>query len=360
MVVWSTIEASCPICKNRLRLREVGSGFALGQDSDLFVRMKGKHIIQAEIHTCPQCRYSGLAGDFLRDISTEARLLFLRDVAPGLVDEDEDRAEDRAPRKLTAGKNAARKSTGRKGTRAKTDRGAGESITEETLEESCSHSRSPAPSSSEVDPSEADSPDAGGSAGASSRSRQPSRPGMDDAKRGLKKSKKSLARRRRTEESRFSGPIPLHPCKRTPLAHIQYYWAAKTGEALGYSSHALGEHLLRAYWCLRIAPSSKLPASDLKRLRKRYLTEAIRRFRQGLRHQKNPNILYLVAELCRRNSNFLLSTRYFQRFFEKGAEACEYLLRAAEKLCRVAEGKLSTELSMEEVLYDPAPETDEE
>ena len=144
------------------------------------------------------------------------------------------------------------------------------------------------------------------------------------------------------------------------MAHIQYYWAAKTAEVLGLSSQEQGERILRAYWCLRIPPTSKLPARSLKRLRKRYLTEAIRKFRQGLRYQKDPHIVYLVAELCRRNSNFLLATRYFRRFFEKGPEASKYLKEAAEKLLRVAEEKLSTELSMEDVLYDPAPEKDEE
>ncbi len=163
-----------------------------------------------------------------------------------------------------------------------------------------------------------------------------------------------------TAETRSNPTIPLHPCKRTPMPHIQYYWAAKTGEPLGFSSQEQGERILRAYWCLRVSPSSKLPARNLKQLRKRYLTEAIRKFRQGLRHQKDPNIVYLVAELCRRNGNFLLATGYFRRFFEKSPGACEYLLQASEKLYLVAKEKLATELSMEEVLYDPAPETDEE
>ncbi len=144
------------------------------------------------------------------------------------------------------------------------------------------------------------------------------------------------------------------------MPHIQYYWAAKTGEALGYSPQEQGERILRGYWCLRISPSSKLSASSLKRLRKRYLTEAIRKFRQGLRHQKDPNVVYLVAELCRRNGNFLLATGYFRRFFEKSAGACEYLRQASEKLFLVAKEKLSTELSMEEILYNPAPEKDDE
>ena len=305
MVVWSTIEASCPICKNRLRLREVGSGFALGQDSDLFVRMKGKHIIQAEIHTCHQCRYSGFADDFLRDVAPETRIRFLRDVAPQLVDEGEVRLEAPTPRKLATRKGAATKAESQK-----EDQDSGDT---------------------------------------------------ESAKRGVKKSRKGLARKRRTTaETRSNRAIPLHPCKRTPMPHVQYHWAAKTGEVLGLSPHEQGERLLRAYWCLRISPSSKLPARSLKQLRKRYLTEAIRKFRQGLRNQKDPNVVYLVAELCRRNGNFLLATGYFRRYFERGNGADEYLRQASEKLFLVAKEKLSTELAMEDVLYDPAPEKDDE
>ncbi len=87
MVVWSTLEASCPVCGNRTRLREVGSGFTLGQDSDLLVRMSGKHVIQAEVHTCHKCRFSGYTADFLRTLSPAVRQRFLTEVSPSLVDE---------------------------------------------------------------------------------------------------------------------------------------------------------------------------------------------------------------------------------------------------------------------------------
>ncbi len=69
----------------------------MGQDSDLFVRMKGKHIIQAEIHTCHQCRYSGYTEDFFREVSTDERLSFLMNVAPQLLDEDEQVPVERMP-----------------------------------------------------------------------------------------------------------------------------------------------------------------------------------------------------------------------------------------------------------------------
>ena len=67
MVVWFSREMSCPMCGSRVSGREVGGGFATGQDSDLLVRMKNKHIIQAEVHTCQSCRYSGYVKDFLID-----------------------------------------------------------------------------------------------------------------------------------------------------------------------------------------------------------------------------------------------------------------------------------------------------
>ncbi len=317
MVVWSTIEASCPICKNRLRLREVGSGFAMGQDSDLFVRMKGKHIIQAEIHTCHQCRYSGYTEDFFREVSTDERLSFLMNVAPQLLDEDEQVPVERMPA---------------------------------------------ATSSTKLDPKKAAPKSATGSK-ASAKTNAKTNAKAEESRKRLKTAKKGLAKRRRRahQERRVELKVPLTPCQRTPMPHVQYYWAAKAAEVLGFRAHAQAQRILRAYWCLRIAPTSKLPDRVLKRLRKRYLTEAIRKFRQDLRYQKDPHVVYLVAELCRRNGNFLLATSYFRRFFEKSKKTTRrYLRQAAEKLYLVAKEKLATEISMEEVLYNPAPEPEEE
>src|SRR5882672_4024317 len=64
MIVWYEVEISCPICAHRLKLRELGGGIALGQDSDLLLRMEGLHIIQAAIHSCLRCKYSGYPDDF--------------------------------------------------------------------------------------------------------------------------------------------------------------------------------------------------------------------------------------------------------------------------------------------------------
>ncbi len=84
MVVWFNIESSCPMCGRRLRLRQVGGGFALGQDSDLLVRMEGRHTIQAAIHTCLGCRYSGYADDFGLSPSEAIAKRFRTEITPRL------------------------------------------------------------------------------------------------------------------------------------------------------------------------------------------------------------------------------------------------------------------------------------
>ncbi len=271
MVVWSTIEASCPMCRNRVRLREVGSGFSIGQDSDLFVRMKGKHIIQAEVHTCHHCRFSGYTEDFLRDISSEARSRFVKEVAPGLVDEAED-------------------------TRTTKD--------------------------------------------------------LEGLRRVPKTKRKAPAGKKKSGK--------LRRCRTTPLPHIQYEWASRAAAAIGLSAHEQAKRLLRAYWCLRISPSSNLSDRTLKRLRKNYLQAAIRKFRQELRFQKDPNLVYVVAELCRRNGNYSLATNYFRRFVEREQAPAKYLREAATKLLEFAQDENSAELSMEELLYNPAPEPEDD
>lgn len=96
MLVWYQLETTCPLCGNRLRVRQVGSGFAVGQDSDLFVRMEGtRHLIQAEIHTCRRCRFSGYPEDFVsRSISRDMEKSFLGQLVRDLHD---DRANGREP-----------------------------------------------------------------------------------------------------------------------------------------------------------------------------------------------------------------------------------------------------------------------
>jgi hypothetical protein len=251
MVIWSTLEASCPMCEYRTRLREVGSGFTMGQDSDLLVRMRGKHIIQAEIHTCHRCHYSGYAKDFLRDVTPAQKSRFLELVSPALLE----------------------------------------------------------------------------------ASLLGAAPGMP-------------------VEGRAGGKSGF---EKTPLPDVQYYWSFKSAEALGLPPMLQGERLLRAYWCLRLPPSSHLPPRVHQALGRVYLKGAIGKLRQGLRFETNPNWVYLVAELCRRNKNFLLASRYFRRFLEQPGGA-GYLKLAARKLLLLADARKSKDLSMEEILYDKAPD----
>src|SRR5574341_1033453 len=84
MLVWYNVEAACPICGQRLRLRELGGGFALGQDSDLLVRMEGRHVVQAAVHTCLRCSFSGYAEDFGGNVPRPLAQRFIAEVTPKL------------------------------------------------------------------------------------------------------------------------------------------------------------------------------------------------------------------------------------------------------------------------------------
>lgn len=236
MLVWHSLETTCPMCLQRLRVRDVGGGFALGQDTDLLIRMKGKHLIQAQIHTCLRCGYSGLADDF-------------------------------------------------------TDRHISKSVERAFFEKIAKHIRSQASS--------------------------PARPG----------------------------------CAQTPLPHVQYHWAALAAEALNLAPGEIALRFLRAYWCLRLPPSIDLDEQTLAPMRKTYLREAISRFRQGLRRERNRVVVYLIGELCRRNGNFGLAAQYFERYIyrERGPR---YLKLAAQKLLCAARAADAGEKTMEEVLYD--------
>jgi hypothetical protein len=238
MVVWSSIEATCPMCRHRLRVREVGAGFALGQDTDLLIRMEGKHVIQAEIHSCRNCRFSGPAADYTdRTYSSAAIQRYFRDVVGQLTDEP-----------------------------ANVDRNWNPEIT------------------------------------------------------------------------------------RTPLPHIQHYWSALAGTALGIPSADTGRRYLRAYWSLRLSPSRELPETELKPLRKRFLQASIAHLRHSLRREPNRVVVYLVGELCRRNRNFGLAAQYFDRFLTR-EDGPAYIQQAARKLRASIDQHDSSERSMEELLY---------
>ena len=89
-----------------------------------------------------------------------------------------------------------------------------------------------------------------------------------------------------------------------------------------------------------------------------YLRGAIQKLRQSLRYEKDANLLYLVAELCRRNGNFLLAASYFRRFI-KTAKGAPYLRRAAPRLLELAARKCASGVTMEEILYNRSHERDE-
>ena len=65
MICWSTIETVCPMCGCPLYVREVGGCDILGQDTDLLIRTRAPHVIRLEVHSCPDCRFSGYSSDFL-------------------------------------------------------------------------------------------------------------------------------------------------------------------------------------------------------------------------------------------------------------------------------------------------------
>lgn len=232
MLVWYDIEASCPVCASRLRIRQMGGGFALGQDSDLLVRMEGKHVVQEAIHTCLRCRFSGYGDDFAANIARPLAKRFLAELTPELVE-----------------------GSGKRGT--------------------------------------------------------------------------------------------------TPLPDTQYYWAYRAGAFLGRAEGELGERLLRAYWCLRLPPSSDLPASEADQRRRRYLEGAIHHFRQGARANAAPVWLYLLGELNRKCGEYPAAVGYFKRFLETSSEGGvpRYLRLAAIKLLQAAEHHDGRDRTMEEIVY---------
>jgi uncharacterized protein (DUF2225 family) len=236
MVVWFSREMTCPMCRTRLCGREVGGGFAVGQDSDLLVRMRGKHIIQAEIHTCQNCRYCGYTKDFAINSTPELGERFCAEVTP----------------QLTGG--------------------------------------------------------------------------------------------------------PTGSISSTPLSDIQYYWAYESAKFLNRSSLNLGTRLLRAYWCLRLAPSSHLPQTEIAKRKAKYLAGCIHHFKQSLRGNRNPHLYYLLGELNRRLGDCDVATSYLEKFLAKRSTA-KYLRTAANKLVALTNDGDSRELTMEELLYDHKTES---
>lgn len=240
MLVWSSIETSCPMCQSRLEVREVGGGCVVGQDSDLLLRMHGDHIIEAEIHCCPKCLFSGSAADFTgTDVSPEDVTRFAEETQPQLAD---------------------------------------------------------------------------------------------------------VLEARPAREKSFDAKITVWP-------HQQYHLSALAADFLGLPAREIGLRMVRAYWCLRLAPGSHLPKRTLARLRKTYLNQAIAFLRKSLRHETDPSFTYLVAELCRRNGNFIRAQNYFSRYLERSGTP-EYLRDAARRLAQLARDGDSSHRRLEELLYE--------
>lgn len=236
MVVWFSREMTCPMCRTRLCGREVGGGFAVGQDSDLLIRMKGKHIIQAEVHTCQNCRFSGYTKDFAINSSQQLSDRFHAEITP----------------QLTGG--------------------------------------------------------------------------------------------------------PRNSITSTPLSDIQYYWSYESAKFLSRASIDLGSRLLRAYWCLRLPPSSQLSQSEIKKRKQKYLKGSIRHFKLSLRGNRNPHLYYLLGELNRRVADFESAEAYFTKFLSKHSTV-KYLRMAATKLLISSREGDSRDFTMEEILYDQKTES---
>ncbi len=208
----------------------------MGQDSDLLLRMEGQHIIQAAIHTCLRCRYSGYPDDFGVTIPRPKAERFLVELSAKLA-------------------------------------GTGEDV---------------------------------------------------------------------------------------PPPDLQYFWAYKCASFLNRSERELAERLIRAFWCLRLPPSSELPALLIEGRRKSYLTGAIHHLRQDGGGDAAPVRFYLLAELNRRAGEFPVAVGYFKRFLDSSAggrlPVPAYLRLAAMKLLRAAEHGDGRDRTMEEIVYADSPE----
>lgn len=229
MVITHDREVSCPACGTRVEIREPGGCIALGQDSDLLVRMAPPHIIQVEIHTCPRCRFSGYPDDFTASIRQSQAERFLSELVPKLA--------------------------------------------------------------------------------ADSR--------------------------------------PAHP-------DSQYLWAYRCGSILGHDDGALGLKLLRAFWCLRLPPSSELPCEELAQRRRVYLKGAVHHLRRDARWKVLPAWTYLLGELSRKAGDFPAAEFYFKRFLDaadRNEGVSRYLRLAAIRLLRAAARSDGRDMTMEEIVY---------
>ena len=340
MIVWSSVETSCPVCAHRLRVREVGSGFVVGQDTDLLIRMGQKHVIEAEIQTCPGCLFSAYAREFIsHHVDDEMVERFHAEFADLLLAGPLGTLPLKKlplntlplkapPRKTPDVSEEDEQESGEPGT---LKRGRGQKTARQIRTERTPGANPP---------------------GKKIRRKKSARETPADA---VPESRAARGELERGESDASEATVPVH---------LQYWYAGMLAPLLGLPPRETGARMLRAYWCLRLDRTRprRDPLFDqrqLARLRTLYLRQAIAYLRKALRHEKEPVLVYLVAELCRRNSNFVRSQNYFQRFLDNGTGP-EYLRDAAVRLVLLARREDSGHRRLEEILYetseDDAPE----
>lgn len=128
-----------------------------------------------------------------------------------------------------------------------------------------------------------------------------------------------------------------------------YYLACLTRRHFGADASLQGDLLLRAYWCLRLEggrPRDETAAS-------RYRREAIDRFEEALTEAETPErrreLLYLRAELQRREGRFEEAHAGFTRFLDDPPPERDWK-RAAEVLRLRAAAQDPSDLTFEQIL----------
>jgi hypothetical protein len=133
--------------------------------------------------------------------------------------------------------------------------------------------------------------------------------------------------------------------------HEGYLLAYMSASFLGRDHDVLINRLLRAYWCLRMAPCSQLGYKRITKLKGIYLSQILPLLKQLLKIEFDPRYCYLAAELSRRAEEFEQSKIYFRKFIEYRGQCAEYLKKAATPLYLAAKRCDSAHYSMEVILY---------
>ncbi len=146
------------------------------------------------------------------------------------------------------------------------------------------------------------------------------------------------------------GLIPLEARLETLEPDHEYYLACLTRRYFGAPAQELGDLLLKASWCLRLEggrPNDDVAAS-------RYRREAIREFECALRTKEGDDdrkreILYLLAELNRRQGDFERAETFFSAFLDDPPPEKEWT-RAARVLLETSRAGDAADHTFEEVL----------